>query len=88
MQYNLKLRNVKRLFYICEQLFERQNWFCICEQAKLETTFAPYSRYDHSKFPKSWGELGYVSTSTVEPNIPVSKLIHCIWGIQLGVVYS
>lgn len=85
MPYELKLRDVERRFFTCEQLLQRHKRKGFLH--RIVTGDEKWIRYDNPKRRKSWGLPGHASSSTAKPNINGAKLMLCIWWDQLGVVY-
>lgn len=83
--YELKLRDVERRFFTCEQLLQRHKRKGFLH--RIVTGDEKWIRYDNPKRRKSWGLPGHASSSTAKQNIHGAKLMLCIWWDQLGVVY-
>ena len=83
--YELKPRDVERLFFAYEQLLQRRNWKGFLH--RIVTGDEKWVYYDNPKHRKSWGMPGHASTSTARLNIHGVKLMVSIWWCQLGVVY-
>ena len=70
---------------VCEQLLARQRRKGFLH--RIVTGDEKWVHYDNPKSRKSWGYPDHASTLTPKPNIHGSKVMHCIWLDQLGVVY-
>ena len=82
--YELKLRDVERCLFACEQLLARQRQKGFLH--RIVTGDEKWVHYDNPKRRKSWGYLGHAYTSTAKPNIHGSKVMLCIRWDQLGLV--
>ena len=91
MPYELKLRDVERRFFTCEQLIQRQQRKGFLH--RIVTGDEKWIFYDNSKKKKYYAKpdqsLPALSTltSTPRPNIHGSKIMLCIWWDQKGLVY-
>jgi len=87
--YELKLKNVERRFFTCEQLIQRQQKKSFLHQ--IVTGDEKWIFYDNPKKKKYYAKPGQslpsISTSTPRPNIHGSKIILCIWRDQKDLVY-
>ena len=83
--YELKPWEVKRHFFACKQLLQRQNRKGFSH--RIVTSDEKWVYYDNSKRRKSWGMPGNTSRSTAIPNIHGAKVMRCIWWGALGLVY-
>ena len=83
--YELKLRDVERRFFTCEQL-NREKVFL----HRIVTGDEKWIFYDNHKKKKYYTKpsQSLSSTSTPRPNIYGSKIMLCIWWDQKGVYYE
>jgi len=88
VSYELKLGDVERRFFTCEQLIQRQQRKGFLH--RIVTGDEKSIFYDPKKkkyYAKPGQLLPSTSTSTPRPNIHGSKIILCIWWDQKGFVY-
>ena len=83
--YELKLRDVERRFFACEQLLQRQNRQGFLH--RIVTGDEKCVHYDNPKRRKSWVMPRRASTSTARLNIHGVKIMLCIWWDRLGLLY-
>ena len=85
----MKLRDVERRFFTCEQLIQRQQRKGFLH--RIVTGDKKWIFYDNPKKKKYYAKPGQslpsISTSTPRPNIHGSKIMFCIWWDQKGLVY-
>jgi len=84
VSYELKLRDLEKRFFMCEQLLQRQQ-----QKAFFHRILTGDTKwiYDNPKRKKSWTKPSHTLTSMAKPNKHGSKLTLCIWWDQQGVIY-
>ena len=89
MPYELKPRDIKRRFFTCEQLIQRQQRKGFLH--RIVTGDEKWIFYDNPTkkkyYAKSGQSLPSASTSTPRPNIHDLKIMFCIWWDQKDLVY-
>jgi len=78
--YELKLRDIERRFFTCEQLIQRQQRKGFLH--RIVTGDEKWIFYDNPKKKKYYAKPGQSSpliSSTPRPNIHGSKIMLCIW---------
>ena len=85
ISYDLKPRDVKRRFFACKLLLQRQKRKGFLH--RILTADEIWIHYSNPKRRKSWGLPGHASTSSARPNILATKVMLCIWWDQVGLIY-
>ena len=83
--YDLKPRDVKRRFFACEQLLQRQKRKGFLH--RIVTGDKKWIYYSNPKRRERWGLPGHASTSSARQNIHAAKVTLCIWQDQADVIY-
>ena len=78
MPYELKPRDVERLFVTCELLLQGHTAEKESFLHRIVTGDEKWIHYDNTKRKKSRGKSGYESTLSAKPNNHGSKLLLCI----------
>ena len=83
--YELKPIDIRRRFFACEQLLQRQNRKGLLH--RIVTGDEKWVHYENPRRRKAWEMPAHVSTLMARPNIHGAKGMLCIRWDQLDVVY-